>query len=114
MPKGMGALLPIENDEIGRTVDSINQFSGSLDISGGNTNLFVMAKTLKEDQAETLFGMIDTMRTLGKIYLGGNKNADKQVYARMLENASITRSGTEVTLALEVPQSDIDIIVGKK
>jgi hypothetical protein len=114
MPKGMGVLLPIDNDELGKTIDSINQFSGSLDVAGGKTNLFVMAKTLKEEDAQSLFDTIDVLKTFGKMALGGNKSADKQVYARMLENANITRSGTEVSLALEVPQSDIDIIVGKK
>lgn len=114
MPKGMGALLPIDNDEIGRTIDAINQFSGSLDVAGGKANLSVLAKTLKEEDAELLHGTIDTLRTLGKMVLSGNKNADKQVYARMLENASITRAGTEVSLDLEVAQSDIDVIVGKR
>ncbi|CAN5636930.1 hypothetical protein BH20ACI4_BH20ACI4_19070 [soil metagenome] len=114
MPKGAGVLLPLDNDELGKTIDSINQFSGSLDIAGGKTNLFVMAKTLKPEDAEMLFDTMDALKTLGKVFLGGNKNADKQVYARMLENANITRSGTEVSLALEVPQSDLDIIVGKK
>ena len=114
MPKGLGALLPLDNDEIGKTIDSINQFSGSLDIEGGKSNLSVMAKTLKADDAVNLFDTIDALKTLGKVFLGGNKNADKQVYARMLENANLTRNGTEVSLDLQVPQSDIDVIVGKK
>lgn len=114
MPKGLGGLLPLDNDEIGKTVDAINQFSGSLDITDGKTNLSVMAKTLKPEDAEMLFGTVDALKTFGKAFLGGNKNADKQVYARMLENANLTRNGTEVLLDLQVPQSDIDVIVGKK
>lgn len=114
MPKGLGGLLPIDNDELGKTIDAINQFSGSLDIEGGKTNLSVMAKTLKSEDAETLFGTITALKSLGEIFLGGNKNADKQVYARMLENVNITRNGTEVSLDLQVPQSDIDVLLGKK
>lgn len=114
MPKGAGVFLPLDNDELGNTIDAINQFSGSLDIAGGKTNLFVLAKTLKEDDAQAIYDLIDVMRSFGKLALGGNKSADKQVYARMIENANITRSGTEVSLSLEVPQSDIDILVGKK
>ncbi len=114
MPKGLGALLPIDNDELGKTIDSINRFSGSLDIADGKTNLFVMAKTLKENDATNLYDTIDALKSLGKMFLGGNKSADKQVYARMLENANLTRSGTEVSLDLLVPQSDIDVLVGKK
>ncbi|MEO6588341.1 MAG: hypothetical protein ABIP06_03345 [Pyrinomonadaceae bacterium] len=114
MPKGIGALLPLDNDELGKTIDAISQFSGSLDVADGKTNLFVMAKTLKEDDALNLYDTIDAMRSLGKMFLGGNKNPDKQVYARMIENANITRNGTEVSLDLQVPQSDLDVIVGKK
>lgn len=114
MPKGMGAFLPLDNDEIGKTIDAINQLSGSLDVEGGKSNLFISAKTLKTEEAEQLYDTIDALRALGKVFLGGNKNADKQVYARMVENANITRNGTEVSLSLEVPQSDIDVIVGKK
>lgn len=114
MPKGMGAFLPLDNDEIGKTIDAINQLSGSLDVEGGKSNIFISAKTLKTEEAEQLYDTIDALRALGKVFLGGNKNADKQVYARMVENANITRNGTEVSLSLEVPQSDIDVIVGKK
>ena len=110
----MGALLPLDNDELGKTIDSINQFSGSLDVADGKTNLFVMAKTLKEDDAANLYDTIDAMRSLGKMFLGSSKSANKQVYARMIENANITRSGTEVSLDLQVPQNDIDVLIGKK
>lgn len=114
MPKGLGAFLPLDNDEIGKTLDAINQVSGSLDVANGKSNLFVSAKTLKPEEAQQLYDTIDVLRSLGKVFLGGNKNADKQVYARMIENADITRTGTEVLFNLEVPQSDIDVIVGKK
>jgi hypothetical protein len=114
MPKGMGAFLPLDNDELGKTIDAINQISGSLDVAGGKSNLFVSAKTLKQEEAEQLYDTIDAMKSLGAMFLSGNKNADKQVYARMIENANVTRNGTEVSLNLEVPQSDIDVIVGTK
>ncbi len=114
MPKGMGALLPLDNDELGKTIDAINQFSGSLDIADGKTNFYVMAKTLKQEDATQLYDTIDAMKSLGKMFLSGNKSADKQVYARMVENANITRNGTEVSLDLQVPQSDIDVLIGKK
>ena len=111
----MGAFLPLDNDEIGKTLDAINQLSGSLDVADGKSNLLISAKTLKPEEAENLYETIDALRSLGKVFLSGNKNADKQVYARMVENANITlKSGNEVTLSLEVPQSDIDVIVGKK
>lgn len=114
MPKGLGVFLPIENDEIGKTIDAINQVSGSLDVAGGKSNLFVSAKTLKQEEAQQLYDTIDGLKAIGTMFLSGNKAPDKQVYARMIENANVTRTGTEVSLSLEVPQSDIDVIVGKK
>lgn len=114
MPKGMGALLPLDNDELGKNIDSINQFSGSLDVADGKANFFVMAKTLKEDDAQSIFDLIEVMKSFGKMAFSGNKNADKQVYARMIENANVTRNGTEVSLDLQVPQNDIDVLIGKK
>lgn len=114
MPKGLGAFLPLDNDELGKTIDAINQVSGWLDVAGDKANLLVSAKTLKQEDAEQLYDTIDAARSLGKMFLSGNKNEEKQVYARMIDNAEITRTGTEVSLALEVPQSDIDVIVGKK
>jgi hypothetical protein len=113
-PRGMGALLPLENDEIGELLDSINQFSGSLDVGESKADLSIWAKTVKTEDAEALEGMLGVIRTIGGTALKGNKNPDKQVYARMLENVNISRSGAEITLALEVPQSDLDIIVGKR
>jgi hypothetical protein len=51
---------------------------------------------------------------VGKAFLGGEKGADKKVFARMIENARIINNGSEVMLDLQVPQSDIDILVGMK
>ena len=114
MPNGMSAFLPFENDELGKNIDSIRQVSGGLNIGDGITSLSVTAKTLKDEQAQGLQETIEGLQILGKAFLGGSKSADKRVYARMIENAKISRSGSEVSFDLQVPQTDIDVIVGKK
>jgi hypothetical protein len=114
MPNGMSGLLPFENDELGKNIDSIRQMSGALNVGDGNANVKITAKTLKDEQAQGLYDTIDVLRSLGKMALGGNKSADKQVYARMIENAKISRAGNEILLDLQVAQTDIDVIVGKK
>ena len=114
MPNGMSGLLPFDNDELGKNIDSIRQMSGALNIGDGNAVISVMAKTLRDEQAQGLYDTVDVLRTLGKMALGGSKAADKRVYARMIENAKITRAGSEISLDLQVPQTDIDVIVGRK
>ncbi len=114
MPNGMSAFLPFENDELGKNLDAIRQMSGGLNIGSGNATLSVMAKTLKDEQAQSLHETMQGLQMLGKAFLGGNKAADKQVYARMVENAKITRSGSELSLDLQVPQTDIDVLIVKK
>lgn len=113
-PNGMSAFLPFDNDELGRNLDAIRQISGALNIGGGNASLSVTAKTLKDEQAQGLKETMEGLQILGKAFLGGSKNPDKQVYARMIENAKIARAGSEVSFDLQVPQTDIDVLVGKK
>ena len=114
MPKGLSALLPLDNDELGRNLDSIHQFSGSLDIGDGTTTFSAAAKTLKPDQAQSLHDTLQGLQMLGRAFLGGSDRADRQVYARMAENAQITRNNNEILLDLKIPQTDIDVLVGKK
>lgn len=114
MPNGMSAFLPFENDELGKNLDSIRHMSGGLNIGDGSAALSITAKTLKDEQAQGLHETLQGLQLLGKAFLGGSKSADKQVYARMIENAKISRSGSEVSFDLQVPQTDIDVIISKK
>ena len=114
MPSGMSAFLPFDNDELGKNLDAIRQISGGLNIGGGNAALSVTAKTLKDEQAQGLKDAIEGLQMLGKAFLGASKSPDKQVYARMIENAKISRVGSEVSFDLQVPQTDIDVLIGKK
>lgn len=114
MPNGMSAFLPFENDELGKNLDAIRQMSGALNVENKNAAVSIMAKTLKDEQAQGLKETVEGLQMLGKVFLGNSKSADKQVYARMIENAKISRTGSEVLFDLQVPQSDIDVILGKK
>jgi hypothetical protein len=114
MPNGMSAFLPFDNDELGKNLDAIRQISGGLNIGSGNAALSVTAKTLKDEQAQGLKETMEGLQMLGKAFLGASKSPDKQVYARMIENAKIARVGSEVSFDLQVPQTDIDVLIGKK
>lgn len=111
LPSGLSKFVNLDNDEIGNTLDSIRQISGAMEVSGDSVAVSAMAKTLKADQAQNLEETLQGLQMLGKAFLGGNKSADKQVYSRMIDNAKITRNGMEVSLDLQVPQSDINILL---
>ena len=110
-PGGMAGLLPLDDDELGKNLDSIQFISGSLDIAGIGTSLSVLARTKKPEQASELKDTLAGLQMIGRTFLGGSKRADQQVYARMLKNARIDNRGNDVTIELLVPQADIDILI---
>ena len=72
------------------------------------------AKTAAPEKATALKDTLEGLQGLGKVFLSSSKRLDQQVYGRMLKNAQLSVQGSDVTLSLLVPQSDIDIILGSK
>jgi hypothetical protein len=114
LPNGLSKFIDLDNDELGTTLDTIRQVSGALEISGGNTTISIAAKTLKPEQAQSLLDTLQGLQMVGKALLGSSRSSDKQVYGRMIDNAKITRNAAEVMLDLQVPQNDINILLGVK
>lgn len=114
LPNGLADFLELGDDQLGQNLNSIRQMYGALDVVGENTILSVTAKAADAKAAEGLQKNLSDLREVGKILIGSSKGADKKVYARMLENAKITLSGSEVILDLQVPQTDINVLVGAK
>ena len=112
MPNGMSEFLPLENDELGKNIDSIRYVYGSMDMPAGAMALNITARTLQPAQATALQETLEGLQLLGKAFLGNTSSADKQVYARMISNTKFSSRGNEVMIDLSVPQSDIDILVG--
>lgn len=112
IPIGMSSLLPRENDELGKSLDSIRYLFGSIDMTADAALLNMTARTTQNAQAQSLLETLQGLQMIGKAFLGSAKGADKQVYGRLIENAKFTAAGNEVSLDLRVPQSDIDILVG--
>lgn len=112
MPNGMSVFLPLENDELGKNIDSIRYMYGNMDVTADAATVSMTARTLQNAQATALHETLEGLQLVGKALLGGAKGADKQVYVRMLENAKFTTKANEVMLDLSVPQSDIDILIG--
>ncbi len=112
MPNGMSEFLPLENDELGKNIDSIRYVYGSMDMPAGAMALNITARTLQPAQATALQETLEGIQLLGKAFLGNTSSADKQVYARMISNTKFSSRGNEVMIDLSIPQSDIDILVG--
>lgn len=112
VPEGMSAFLPMENDELGKNINSIRFVFGSVDVAGDNATVHMTAQTVETSQAQGLLETLEGLQLIGKAFLGGSKSADKQVYARMIDNARFSVKGNEVTLDLQIPQGDIDILIG--
>lgn len=114
IPGGMSAFFALDNDELGKNLDSIRYLYGAMDVAGGNATVQLTAKTAQAAQAQNLLETVQGLQMVLPALLGAARGADKQVYRRMLENAKFTRNQAEVTLDLQVPQTDIDVLVGEK
>lgn len=113
VPNGLSGMIDMDNDVLAKTLNSIRRMSGSMDVADGMTSVAISAKTADAAQAKDLKMTLDDLQAVGKMLLGTTKGADKRVYSRMVENAKITQTGTEVALDLKVPQADIDVLVGQ-
>ena len=108
---GMSKMLPLDNDELGKNIDSIQYLSGSLDVAAIGTSVQMMARTGKPEQAKGLKDTLDGLQVVGGAIFGGAKRADQKVYGRMIKSAKIDTRGTDVTLDLLIPQADIDLLI---
>jgi hypothetical protein len=111
-PTGLKAFIPLDNDELGKNIDSIQYIYGSANLVGDKANIHVTARTLQNAQAAGLHETLEGLQVVGKAILGGAKGADKKVYARLIESAKFSVKANELTFDLTVPQSDIDVLVG--
>jgi hypothetical protein len=111
VPGGMRSLLPLDNDELGATIDSIKQVYGSLDVAGGQALASVTGRTLQPKQAADLKGTLEGLRDLGKSLLGASRGADKKLYARLLGNVRVSQVANEISLDLAIPQTDLDALL---
>jgi hypothetical protein len=114
VPAGLSQVFELGLDELSKSLDSMRQAYGSMDVAGSNTIISVATRTYKPEQAKELEETLIGLQMLGKGFLGGMSGADKQVYARMAENAKISRANDEVMIDLQVANADLNVLFGKK
>lgn len=110
-PEGMARFLPMDNDELGKTLGSIRFLAGSLDMNAGGANLQVLARTTSADDAQGVFDTAQGAQQLGMALLGSSKNVNNRVLARLVKNAKLAKTGNDVTVTLLIPQNDINALI---
>jgi hypothetical protein len=112
VPGGMSVFLPLENDELGKQVDSIQYLFGSMDVNAAAAVFNATARTAQPAAATGLKDTLEGLQMIGKGLLGAAKGADKQVYARLVDNVKFSARGNDVTMDLSFPQADVNFLVG--
>ena len=112
-PGSLRQMLPLDNDELGNSIDAIQTLSGSMDVTVAGTAVSMLARTKTADQATGIKVLLDVGQMLGKSVFGNSKRPDQQVYARLIKAAKFDAKGTDVTLDILVPQADIDMLIKK-
>lgn len=112
VPGGLSKLLPLDNDELGTNVDSIEYLAGSIDVAAIGTSLQLLARTKRAEQAKTLKDTLEGLQVVGGAVFGGSKRPDQKIYGRMIKSAKIDGRGNDVSIELLVPQADIDGLIG--
>ena len=111
MPEGVRNLLPMDNDELGKNIESIRYLYGWADVGAGNVSMNVTAKTANAESAQSLYDTVAFLQQFGKGLVGGSKKPQNAVYARLIDAAKLSKTGSDVALDLTVPQSDVDLLL---
>jgi hypothetical protein len=110
-PQGLAGFVPMDNDELAKTLGSVRYVAGSMDMAAGAASLQVMIRAAKADDAQGLLDTLQALQGFGKALLGGSKKPEQKVLARVVDNAKIAKAGSDVTVDISIPQSDIDALL---
>jgi hypothetical protein len=111
-PSGMSQIIDLENDELGNILGSIRTMNGSLDMGDGMAKLAIWARTVNANQASAMEDTLVGLQMVGKSLLGGMKGDKKQIFGKLIDKVEIKRNINVVNLGLNIPQSEIDVLIG--
>lgn len=112
VPEGLSKFVPMENDEIGKNIDSIRAISGAFNVTPIETTFMLSAKTMQAAQAKGIYETLDGLMLWGGNIFSASKRDDQQVFGRLIKSAKLTQKANVVDLTLPVAQSDIDSLIG--
>ncbi|MFN3330327.1 MAG: hypothetical protein ACK419_05340, partial [Pyrinomonadaceae bacterium] len=111
IPSDLPILQNLGDEEIEKTLSSIQHLFGWIDSTEKGIQISVNAKTKSPDNAQALEEMLDTLRMLAGSFLGGLSGKDKKVYAKMINDVKISRNESLVSLNLEVLKDDLKTLI---
>lgn len=106
-PVGLSQFLELDEDMLGQSLSSVRQVYGAVNLNAGNVVGFVGAKSPGAEQAKSLEEMLGGLQAIVKGFLGNARGERKQIYARIVDSAKITRAGTEVSIDFQVANADV-------
>ncbi len=109
----LATLLPYESDELGKRISLIRTLSGSVDVSNGGLTSSMTVRTATTKDALGLKDLIEVLRDTGVMAWSSSKNADKQLYGRVLKSVKIESRLNSISFDLTIPQADLDRLVVK-
>ena len=83
VPAGVRDMLPMDNDELGKNIESIKFLYGWTDITAAGASMNVTARTTNGESAQSLYDTVAFLQQLGKGMLGSSKKPENAVYARL-------------------------------
>ena len=110
-PVGLSQFFDLDDDALGQSLAAIRQIYGAVNLSGENIVATLSAKSLNAEQGKSLEETLGGMQALIRAFLSSARSDEKQVYARIVEGAKITRVGTEVTIDLQVANTDAALLI---
>jgi hypothetical protein len=110
-PSGMNQFFDLDDDMLGRSLGSIRQLHGDVNVANGNVLASITAKSASAEQAKALGETLEGLQSLIKSLLNSARGEDKKVYARILESAKITRLGMDVSIDLQVANADVALLI---
>ncbi|MFV0389947.1 MAG: hypothetical protein ACK5NT_14480 [Pyrinomonadaceae bacterium] len=114
LPGGLSSIIKLDSDELGKALDAIKQLKGALSITGEESVLNISAGTDDEQSSKMLFIQLSSVKQVGSILLSGSAGGNKQIYSNIIDNTVIRRNANNVLIDVNVPQSDIDVLLAKK
>ncbi len=101
----------IDNEEISKSIASIRQAYGSVGTTVNGFDLFMVARTEKPEQAQSLSDSFAALRQFSG-FIVGQLPADKGKLAQnVIDSLKVTTAGSDLQIRLEVAQTDIATLV---
>jgi hypothetical protein len=112
-PSGMSKMIPLDNDDLGKAIDSIRLLSGYGDTKNGDLSLNITARTVDAKSAQSLNNVILGIKDIGKLLIEQAKPQDKQLFGKLLDTVQLKAAGNEVSMMLNVTSADVKVLMDR-